>query len=80
MQNEPEIEFPKLDRTALSTAPLFDKSDWAAYWHSRTPEERLHSMELLRRTNYGEAATVRLRRVLEIVRTPTLRRPSDDSK
>jgi hypothetical protein len=71
MEKDNEIPFPKLDRTELSTAPLFDQSDWVAYWHSRTPEERLQYMELLRRTNYGDKATGRLQRVLEIVKGPS---------
>lgn len=39
-----------------------------AYWHSRTPQERLKALELMRRRAYGyDQATARLQRVLEIV-------------
>lgn len=64
-----EIEFPKIDKTALSIVSSFEEADKQdkEYWHSRTPYERLAYMELLRRINYGNAATARLQRVLEIV-------------
>lgn len=58
--------FPQVDRTAFSVATSFDNSDEKAYWLSRTPQERLQHMELLRRINYGHRATERLQRVLEI--------------
>jgi len=56
----------KIDKTALSTADTFDDSDMKAYWHSRTPYERLQHIEILRRINYGDKACARLQRVLEI--------------
>lgn len=58
----------RLDRTVTSLGSL-DASDAErrAYWHSRTPEERLRYVEHLRRMNYGRAATERLQRVLELV-------------
>jgi hypothetical protein len=64
-----EIEFPKIDKSALSFISSFEEADKQdkEYWHSRTPYERLEYMELLRRINYGTAATARLQRVLEIV-------------
>ncbi|MEK7441333.1 MAG: hypothetical protein AAB571_07560 [Chloroflexota bacterium] len=37
-----------------------------AYWLSRTPHQRLEEIEDLRRINYGNQATARLQRVLEI--------------
>jgi hypothetical protein len=40
--------------------------DERGYWRTRSPEERLAAVELLRRINYGEAATsARLQRVFE---------------
>lgn len=56
----------EIDRTAFSIVPLFDESDEKAYWLSRTPQERLQHIEILRRINYGTRATSRLQRVLEI--------------
>jgi hypothetical protein len=57
----------KIDKTVISTVPLFDKSDVKHYWHSRSPQERLEYMEILRRTNYGNKAAARLQRVFELV-------------
>jgi hypothetical protein len=57
----------RVDRTQLSLVSLGDDSDVRHYWHSRTPAERLRHAELLRRINYGSAATERLERVLEVV-------------
>jgi hypothetical protein len=38
------------------------------YWHSRTPQESLWALELMRQEAYGyDPATARLQRVLEIV-------------
>jgi hypothetical protein len=56
----------KLDRSAFSIGWLTDESDEKAYWLARTPQERLRQMEILRRINYGNRATERLQRVLEI--------------
>jgi hypothetical protein len=39
------------------------------YWLRQTPQARLRAMELMRRINYGKAATGRLQRVLEIVQS-----------
>lgn len=57
----------KVDRTALSVRSLDDPTEEEdkAYWLSRTPQERLRYMEILRRINYGHRATARLQRVLE---------------
>jgi len=38
-----------------------------AYWKSQTPMARLRALEMMRRVNYGAAATGRLQRVLEVV-------------
>ena len=56
----------KLDKTAYSFARLGDEPDDAAYWRSRTPQERLEAVELLRQINYGkDACSGRLQRVFE---------------
>jgi hypothetical protein len=62
-----EYQFPKIDRLAFSvtTFKQADQDD-KEYWLSRTPNERLQHMELLRRINYGPSAAARLQRVLEI--------------
>ena len=64
--NVENFEEPRVDRTIFSVASLYDESDEKAYWHSRTPHERLEHLELLRWINYGPQATERLQRVLEI--------------
>jgi hypothetical protein len=56
----------KINKRAFSVTSLFDDSDDKAYWLSRSPEERLRHMEILRRINYGTQATARLQRVLEL--------------
>ncbi len=58
----------RLDKTAFSVANLTDEPDERAYWHSKTPEERLRAAEYLRQLLYGyDPATLRLQRVFEIV-------------
>jgi hypothetical protein len=63
-----EDKFPRLDRTAFTVFASFEEANREdkEYWRSRTPQERLQHMELLRRINHGSAATARLQRVLEI--------------
>ncbi len=56
----------KIDKTAFSIGHLTDESDEKSYWLSRTPQERLQHMEVLRRFNYGDRVYERLQRVLEI--------------
>jgi hypothetical protein len=61
-----DFEFPRVDRSALAVVPFGEDNGDREYWWSRTPEERLAHVEMLRRINYGDAATARLQRVLEI--------------
>jgi hypothetical protein len=59
----------RLDKTAFQVFSSFKDADAAdrVYWHSRTPEERLLAVELMRQSAYGyDPATARLQRVLEI--------------
>jgi len=56
-----------VDRTAFSVASLADESDEKAYWLSRTPEERLEALEIMRQIVYGyDPTTTRFQRILEI--------------
>jgi len=58
----------RLDKSVITIGPLDDSEERRAYWHSRTPAERLEAMEELRRINYGEDATAgRLQRLLEVI-------------
>ena len=56
-----------MDKTAFSVTTLFEKSGDKEYWLSKTPQERLAALELMRQINYGyDPTTARLQRVLEI--------------
>lgn len=70
---EPEdIHSLKVDRTALSVGSIADDSGERAYWHGRTPRERLQQVEFLRRINYGYHTAPGLQRVLEITERQSL--------
>lgn len=57
----------KLDKTKISVSNLFDNTEEKQFWLSRTPQERLAQVERLRRIAFGEEATKRMKKVLEIV-------------
>ena len=60
------IDTVKIDKSVLSVTSL-SESDEKEYWHSKTPYERLESIELMRQINYGyDPTTIRLQRVLEV--------------
>jgi hypothetical protein len=62
-----KVAAAKIDKTFFSTASLLEPSDENAYWHARTPAERLQALELMRQIVYGyDPSTHRLQRVLEI--------------
>jgi hypothetical protein len=57
----------RMDKSVL-TFGAFDDDDTRAFWSSRTVDERLEAMELMRMINYGyNPITDRLQRVLEVV-------------
>jgi hypothetical protein len=56
----------KLNKEAFTVSEQFDASDERAYWHSRTPQERIEHIQLLRQINYGHSASERLQRFFEI--------------
>jgi hypothetical protein len=63
------IDEVKIDKTAFEVFSSFEEADAAdrTYWHSRTPEERLQAVELMRQSAYGyDPATARLQRIFEI--------------
>ncbi len=64
----------KLDKTAIQVYSSFEEADEddRKYWQSRTPNERLEALELMRQSAYGytEPTAKRLQRVLEIVSFP----------
>ena len=58
----------RMDKTAFSVTTLSEKTNDKEYWLSKTPQERMQALELMRQINYGyDPATARLQRVLEIV-------------
>jgi len=66
---KPSLADVKLDKTVVRVFSSFEEADAAdrAYWHSRTPEERLLAAEMMRQSAYGyNPATARLQRVFEI--------------
>ena len=62
------FEFPKIQKNILKKASLFEPSDDKAYWLSRTAYERLQAVELMRKIFYGDTASSRLQRVLEVAK------------
>lgn len=64
------IDAFKMAKEKFSVLSSFEEAEAAdkAYWHSKTPQERLEALELMRQINYGyNPTTERLQRVLEIV-------------
>lgn len=64
-----EFDLPKVRRDVFKVTSLFDRSDDKEYWLSKTPQERLEAVELMRQIIYGyDPSTAKLRRdVFEIV-------------
>ena len=61
------IETFKMDKSTLSVTSFSEESDEKAYWHAKTPHERLEAVELMRQINYGyDPNTTRLQRVLKV--------------
>ena len=63
------IDTFRVNKGTLSVLSSFEEADEAdkAYWHSKTPQERLEALELMRQINYGyNPTTERLQKVLEI--------------
>jgi hypothetical protein len=63
----------KVDRTKISIFSSFEESEKAEreYWRSRTPEERMLALEMMRRIAYGyDEDSPGLQRVLEITERP----------
>jgi hypothetical protein len=61
----------RLDKSHLSVATTSTPSDAKAYWQTRTMQERLAALELIRQIVYGyDPETTRLQKVLEVTRCP----------
>lgn len=64
------IDTFRIDKEEFSVLSSFQEADEAdkAYWHSKTPQERMAALELMRQINYGyDPTTERLQKVLEVV-------------
>ncbi len=63
------IDTFRVDKEEFSVLSSFEEADEAdkAYWHSKSPQERMEALELMRQINYGyDPTTERLQRVLEV--------------
>ena len=61
------VDTIRMDKTAFSVGRLGDEGDEKAYWRSKSPEERLVAVELMRQILYGyDPSTTRLQRVLTV--------------
>ena len=59
---------PGNDKKKLSVSSTDTTAEGKSYWLTRTCEERLSAVELIRRIVYGEErATSRLQRVIEVI-------------
>lgn len=66
------LDSSRLDRNTFSVVTLAEKGDDdKAYWATKTPEERLEALELLRQIMYGyDPLAERLQRVFTVVEFP----------
>lgn len=58
---------PRVDRAVWNVSDSFDDRAATNWWHAQTPEARIQHTLFLIKVNYGDRATGRLQRVLEIV-------------
>jgi len=62
-----DSDFPKVDRSYFKISQLTDISDETTFWQSKTPQERLEAIEIMRQIIYGyNPSTTRHQRILEI--------------
>jgi len=60
------MDTSKVDRSAFSIGSLHDGGDEKEYWKSKTPQERMQAIEIMRKIIYGNASAKRLSRFFEI--------------
>lgn len=67
MKDIPQL---KLDKSKIKIGSKIEDSitDEIKFWQNTTVKERLQHIERLRRLNYGNRATGRLQRVIQIVK------------
>ena len=49
------IDTFRIDKEEFSVLSSFEEADAAdkAYWHAKSPQERMEALELMRQINYG---------------------------
>jgi hypothetical protein len=56
-----------MDKSTITVTSLGEEPDDRAFWLSKTPQERLAALELMRAVHYGyDPASARLQRVLAV--------------
>ena len=67
------LDLEHMDRTVCGITTFAEaEREERAFWHRRTPEERLEYVEWLRQRNWGyDPTTTRLQRVLAVVERST---------
>jgi hypothetical protein len=58
-----------MDKSVITVTSLAEEPDDRSFWLSKTPQERLAALELMRAVHYGyDPATARLQRVLAVAK------------
>ena len=65
-ENTKPVE-PRLDRTRIEVVQDFDDSEDVDYWRNTSVEQRLEHLAYLRYMAFGDAATARLQRTIEVI-------------
>lgn len=67
--HQSDYDEERIDRSTFTVFDSFAAADAAtrAYWHSRTPAERIRHATYLRRLNYGPRVADPFQRVFEII-------------
>lgn len=63
-----DLDNVKLDKSRLEIVKVNECPDDTKYWLSKTVDERFSAAELIRQINYGDKASERLQRVLEVTK------------
>ena len=64
---ENAVDTARLDRSVFEIGSLDDDPEEQSYWRTKSPQERMEALELMRQIIYGyDPATTRLQRVLEV--------------
>ncbi|MBN1903125.1 hypothetical protein JW926_17520 [Candidatus Sumerlaeota bacterium] len=70
-----------VDRSVIKTGSIFEESDEKAFWHAKSPIERIEAIEFLRRIAFGyDPTTARLQRFLEFDEFPGRKENLEDGR